>query len=65
MKPMGYISTPFISYSEIRVEDIDIIEDAFGLDSEFYDVISILELIKSAPRKSLTAKLISRIRKQD
>ncbi len=64
MKPMGSNSTPFISYNDIRTDEIDIIEDAFGLNSEFYDVITLLKLIKSAPRKSLTATLINRIRKQ-
>ena len=64
MKPMGYNSTPFISYHDIRVDDIDIIEDAFGFSSEFYDVINLLGLIKSTPQKSLSTRLINRIRKQ-
>jgi hypothetical protein len=65
MKPMGYTFTPLISYHDIRVENIDIIEDAYGFNSEFHDVITLLGLIKSSPGRNLTTKLIDRIRKQD
>jgi hypothetical protein len=64
MKPMVYNSTPFISYHDIKLKDIDIFEDAYGLNSEFYDVIYALGLIKSIPGKSLTRTLIDKIRKQ-
>jgi hypothetical protein len=65
MKPMGLISTPFISYQNIKVKDVDLIEDAWGLNSEFYDVIALLRQIKAVPEKRLTKRLIEKIRKQD
>ena len=64
MKPMVYNSTPFISYHDINLKDIDLVEDAYGFNSEFYDVICALGLIKSIPDKSLTRTLIDKIRKQ-
>jgi hypothetical protein len=65
MKPMGIISTQFITYSDIKVKDIDLIEDAWGLNSEFCDVIELLRHIKVEPEKKLTKKLIDKIRKLD
>ncbi len=64
MKPMGQISTPFISYHDIKVESIDLIDDAWGLNSEFYDVIYLLGKVKTFPGKSLTKNLIEKVRKQ-
>ncbi len=49
--PMGLNSTPFISYHDIRTEDIDLIEDAWGFKTEFYDVIDILGEVKPVPEK--------------
>jgi hypothetical protein len=63
MKPMVLISTPFIAYRDIKVNDIDLIEDAWGLDSEFYDVIDLLRQVNPTPEKSLTRSLIKKIRK--
>jgi hypothetical protein len=63
MKPMVLISTPFITFRDIKVEDIDLIEDAMGLNSEFCDVIDVLRSIDSVPERSLTASLIKKIRK--
>ena len=65
MKPMGLNSTPFISYHDIKVEDIDLFEDAWGLNSEFCDVIDLLRQIKVVPGRRLTKRLIEKIRKQD
>ena len=62
--PMGLNCTRFISYLEINVEGIDLVEDAWGLNSDFYDVIEFLGLMKAVPGKSLTKKLIEEIRKQ-
>ena len=62
--PMGLNSTPFLSYHDIRTEDIDLIEDAFGLSAEFHDVIALLGEIKSVPGKRLTKSLIQKIRKK-
>ena len=63
MKPMGLISTQFITLREIKVEETDLIEDAWGLRSEFSDVIKLLDLIKPVPGRCLTTNLISKIRK--
>jgi len=47
MKPMGLISTPFITFRDIKVKDIDLLEDAMGLNTEFNDVITVLRFIKN------------------
>ena len=65
MKPMGLTSTPFISYHNINVKDVDLFEDACGLNSEFSDVIYLLRQIKVVPGRKLTKRLIEKIRKQD
>jgi hypothetical protein len=63
MKPMGFNSTPFIPYHKIDVSEVDLLEDAWGLNSEFYDVIRILKEIRPDPGKRVTQKLIEKIRK--
>jgi hypothetical protein len=65
MEPMGLFSTPFLSYQDIRVEDIELIEDAWGMKSEFNDVIAFLEQVKPEPEPSVTRKLIAKIRNQE
>jgi hypothetical protein len=65
MKPMVITSTPFISYSKIQVKDTDLYEDAWGLNTEFNDVIETLRQIRTIPGKKLTEKLIERIRKEN
>jgi len=65
MKPMGLTYTPFISYHNIKVKDVDLFEDAWGLNSEFCDVIDLLGQIKAVPGRRLTKRLIEKIRKQD
>ena len=64
MKPMDLISTPLITFSDIKVNDIDLIEDAWGLSSEFCDVIDMLHLIKAVPGICLTQNLIKKLRKE-
>jgi hypothetical protein len=64
MKPMELISTPFITFREIKVKDIDLLEDAWGLNSEFYDVIELLRLVNVVPRRDLTTNLIKKVRKK-
>ena len=64
MKPMGLISTPFISYRDIKVEDIDLFEDSWGLNAEFSDVIDLLGQLKVTPGERMTKALIKRIRKK-
>lgn len=63
MKPMVLISTPFITYQDIKVENIDLFEDAWGLNSEFCDVIDQLRPIDEVPERCLTTSLIMKIRK--
>lgn len=64
MKPMELISTPFITFREIKVKDIDLLEDAWGLNSEFCDVIELLRLVNAVPRRDLTTNLIKKVRKR-
>lgn len=59
---MGLTSTPFLSYHEIQVENIDIYDDAYGFNREFGDVINLLEQVKPVPGKRLTGRLIERVR---
>jgi hypothetical protein len=61
--PMGLTSTRFISYHEINTDDCDLIEDAFGLNSRFHDVIDLLRIVNPVPDYRLTEKLINKIRK--
>jgi hypothetical protein len=63
MKPMGLISTQFITFREIKVEEVDLIEDAWGINSEFCDVIDLLRQIEPIPERCLTTNLIKKIRK--
>lgn len=63
MMPMGLTSTHFISYHEINIRDIDLIEDAWGMNAHFGDVIDLLGHLETAPEKELTEKLIDKIRK--
>ena len=65
MKPMDKNSTPFISYHDIELKDLDLIEDAWGLNSEFCDMINFLRQIKVVPGKMLTNRLITKVRQQD
>jgi hypothetical protein len=63
MKPMVIISTQFITLQDIKVEEIDLVEDAWGLDSEFGDVIDLLRELNPVPERCLTTNLIKKIRK--
>ena len=59
---MGLISTQSIAYSEIEVKNIDLFEDAFGIRSEFSDVITFLKTVSFEPGKDLLKKLSDRIK---
>jgi hypothetical protein len=63
MTPMGLNSTPFLSYRDIKTDKIDLFEDAFGIYSQFSDVIGLLNMVKPVPGKRLTRRLIAKIRK--
>ncbi len=64
MKPMDLSSTPLITYADVRVNNIDLYEDAWGLNSEFSDVIDLLHLIKAVPGRCMTRDLKIKIRKK-
>jgi len=61
---MGLNSTPFLSYRDIKTDSIDLFEDAFGMHSQFSDVIGILKQVQPVPGKQLTRRLIEKIRKK-
>jgi hypothetical protein len=63
MKPMVLVSTQFITLKDIKVDEIDLIEDAWGLNSEFSDVIDLLREMNPVPERCLTTSLIQKIRK--
>jgi hypothetical protein len=62
---MALTSTPFLSYHEIQVDNVDIYEDAFGFYQEFGEVIKLLEQLKPVPKKRLTKRLIERVRQMN
>ena len=59
---MGLTSTQLITYSEIEIKNIDLFEDAFGIRSEFSDVIAFLKTATFEPGKGLLKKLSDRIK---
>jgi len=60
---MGKHSTQFLSYRDIRVRNTDLYEDAWGLNSQYHDVIDLLHKVKVAPPgKQLTRRLMKKIR---
>lgn len=61
-KPMGIISTPFISYRDIDVRETDLLENAWGFDSTYRDVIRFLGQYKPEPEEKLISSLIEHIR---
>jgi hypothetical protein len=58
-------STPFITYGDINVEETDLLEDAWGFNIEFHDVISQLGEIDSSPADRMAGQLISLINKMN
>jgi len=64
MEPMGLIFAQFITFRDIKVEDIDLFEDAMGLNFEFFEVIELLRQVKPVPERCLTTSLINKIRKK-
>jgi hypothetical protein len=59
---MELTSTPFISYHDIKVEETDLFEDAWGLNSGYYDVIQFFGKLKPEPGKQLINRLIEIIK---
>lgn len=60
---MGLNSTPFLSYHDIKTDKIDLFEDAFGFYARYSDVIGMLNKVKPVPRKRLTNRVITAVRK--
>ena len=60
---MGLNSTPLISYCDIKTDQTDLFEDAFGINSQFSDVISLLDFLKPVPGHALTRRVIKCARK--
>jgi len=58
---MGLTSTQIVTYREINVKDADLIEDAFGFNYDFIDVVSFLRKVRIEPGEVLTKRLIDRI----
>jgi len=65
MKPMGINSTLLISYQDINIDKTDLYEDAWGFNSQFCDVISLLQMVKAVPGKRITRRLIRKIRQEN
>jgi hypothetical protein len=64
-KPMGLNFTPYLSYQEILVDEIDIYDDAWGFYPEFNDVIDLLKQVKPVAGRRLTNRLLKRIRQNN
>lgn len=58
-------STHLISFREINVDNIDLYEDAWGINSQFLDVIQMLGEMNVTPDDRLTKDLIEMIRRQN
>ena len=59
---MGLIFTQLVAYSEIEINDTDLFEDAFGIRTEFSDIIDLLKTASFEPDKDLVKRLMGRIR---
>ncbi|HEX2920867.1 MAG TPA: hypothetical protein VHO50_06870 [Bacteroidales bacterium] len=60
---MDFISTRFVHYPEIIVDKIDPYEDAWGLNTEFPDVIEALGELNFLPGDFLTKNLMEKVKK--
>ncbi|MBK9389939.1 MAG: hypothetical protein IPN68_07015 [Bacteroidetes bacterium] len=58
---MGLTSTQNVTYREINVKDADLIEDAFGFNYDFNDVVGLLRKVRFEPGEALTKRLIDKI----
>jgi hypothetical protein len=54
---------PYISYQKIKVNDIDLFEDAWGFKPEYDEVIAFLLQINGSSRRLFTKRLFETIRK--
>lgn len=62
VKPMVLTSTPYLSYHEINVKETDLLEDAWGLNSDFSDVIQFIGEYNPEPGNQLIYSLIELVR---
>lgn len=58
---MGLTSTQIVTYREIDVKDADLIEDAFGFNCDFNDVVACLRKVRFEPGEAITKRLIDKI----
>jgi hypothetical protein len=58
---MDLNSTPLIKYHEIRVDETDIYDDAWGFNSNFSDVLNFLGKIDDTPACEMSQRLIEMI----
>lgn len=61
-KPMSLNSTHFISYRNIDVDELDLFEDAMGLNGEFRDVFEQLDKLNVEPGARLIKELMEKVR---
>lgn len=55
----------YTSYQDIEVDEIDPFEDAFGLNTEFTDVIQELSKLNVLPGDKVTQDLMDKVKKLD
>jgi hypothetical protein len=58
---MDINSTPFVKYHEIKVDETDIYDDAWGFNTEFNDVLCFLDRIDITPPGKMSERLIEMI----
>jgi hypothetical protein len=61
---MGSTSTQFISFHEIKTDETELFEDAWGFKSEFGDVIELLGLVKISDKEIIPSEFLDIILKR-
>ncbi len=61
MRPDVYKWMPVTSFNDIDVKELDLLDDAWGISSEFADLFVALSIVEPEPSESLVEGLISRI----
>ena len=62
---MDLTSTPFITSKEINVDKTDLYEDAWGIRSEFNDVLEFLGSVDADPGDCLVKRILGSVSKKD
>ena len=62
---MDLTSTPFITYKDINVDETDLYEDAWGIRSEFIDVLDFLGSVDTDPGECLVQRILGSVSKKD